>query len=84
MDKTYLQSRITAVKAQIESYETAILAISSGGVEEYTLDTGQTRTRVKKQDLGNLQKTLESLYNRLCTMEARLNGTGVLVTRPSW
>ena len=84
MDSTYLEARIVVVKAQIEAYEDAILQIASGAVEEYLLDTGQTRTRVKKQNLASLEKILDSLYNRLCTMETRLNGSGVLVTRPSW
>lgn len=84
MDNAYLIIRIATTKTQIEAYEAAILAISTDGVEEYMLDTGQTRTRVKKQNLASMNKTLDSLYNRLCTMQARLTGGGVVTVRPAW
>lgn len=84
MDRTFLQARITATKAQIIAYETAIDAIIAGGVQSYTLDTGQTDQTVTKLNLAATQRTLDSLYNRCATMEARLNGTGVVTGRPGW
>jgi hypothetical protein len=84
MDRTFLQARITATKAQIIAYETAIDAIVAGGVASYTLDTGQTNQTVTKLNLAATQRTLDSLYNRCATMETRLNGTGVVMGRPAW
>lgn len=84
MDRTFLQARITATQAQIIAYETAIDAIISGGVASYTLDTGQTNQTVTKLNLAATQRTLDSLYNRCATMEARLNGSGVVTVRPGW
>ena len=84
MDVSFLQDRITAVKAQIVVYEDAALALGVAGVESYTLDTGQTRQTVTKLDLINIQKTLDSLYNRLAVFEARLTGNGVSIGVPSW
>jgi hypothetical protein len=84
MDTQFLQDRITATKAQIIIYEDAIAALGTEGVQSYTLDTGQSRQTVTLLDLAGLNKTLESMYNRLCTMQARLNGSGVIIGGPSW
>ena len=83
MDSTYLQARITATKTLIEAYEDATTALASG-VQSYTLDTGQSRQTVTKLDLSSLNTVLDSLYNRLCVMEARLNGTGTTIARPAF
>ena len=84
IDSTFLQARIDATKTQIVAFEAAVLAIGTGGIEEYLIDTGQTRQRVTKLDLSLLQKTIDSLYNRLATLCARRDGTGVVTVRPSW
>jgi len=83
MDNTFIQGRIDATKLQIVAYEDATLALA-GGVQSYTLDTGQSRQTVTKLDLYAMQKTIESLYNRCTTLEARLNGSGTVIVRPAW
>ena len=84
MDATFLQARIDATKAMILAYETAIDAITVGGVSSYTLDTGQTTQTVTKLNLPALQRTLASLDNRCATYEARLKGTGTVTGAPAW
>ena len=81
MDATTLQARIDATVAQIDAYEAAALALGVGGVQSYTLDTGQTRQTVTKLDLDAIQKTLDRLYNRCVTLTARLNGSNVTIGR---
>lgn len=83
MDRTFIQARIDATKLQIVAYEDAALALGAG-VQSYTLDTGQTRQTVTKLDLSAIQKTIDSLYNRCATLEARLNGSGTVTVRPVW
>lgn len=83
MDRDFIQARIDATKAQIIAYEDAATALASG-VQSYTLDTGQSRQTVTKLDLAALQRTIDSLYNRCATLEARLNGSGTVTTRPAW
>ncbi len=83
MDRTFIQARIDATKLQIVAYEDAALALA-GGVQSYTLDTGQSRQTVTKLDLDAIQKTIDSLYNRCATLEARLNGSGTVTARPAW
>ena len=84
MDTAFLQERIEATKAAIRAYEDAQLALATGGVQSYMLDTGQSRQTVTKLDLDHLRKTLQSLYNQLATMQARLTGGNVVTQRPCW
>ena len=84
MDRKFLQERIAATKKQIVAYENALLAIGEqGGVQHYALDTGQSRQTVTRADIPELNKMLDSLYNRLTTQQARLTG-GALTVAPGW
>lgn len=84
MDSTFIQGRIDATKAQIVAYETAIDDLIAGNIQSYTLDTGQSRQVVTKMNIATLQSNLDALYNRLCTLEARLNGGNTIAARPEW
>lgn len=79
----YWTERIVKTKALIVIYEDAILAVGTDGVQSYTLDTGQTRQTVTKLDISALNKILGGLYNRLVTLDARINGGSVQVV-PAW
>ena len=83
MDDSWLDSRITATKAQIEALETAITALSSGTADSWTLDTGQTRQVVTKRNMSAITASLNAAYNLLATLEARRNGAA-LQGRPRW
>ena len=80
MDASYIQGRIAATKALIEAYEAAALALGNG-VQSYTLDTGQTRQIVTRADVKELNATVDTLYNRCATLEARLNGGTAIIAR---
>lgn len=84
MDAAFIQDRITATKAQIIAYEDAALALGTGGIQSYKLDTGQSVQTVTKLDLEWMQKTLDSLYNRCVMLETRLNGGGTIIGKPQW
>lgn len=84
MDRAFTKERITATKALIVAYEDAVTALGTqGGVVSYTLDTGQSRQTVTRADISSLNRMLDSLYNRLATLEARLNGASI-TARPAW
>lgn len=83
MDATFLQARIDATKAAIVAYEDAQLAFAASNIQSYTIDTGQDRQTVNRADLATLDRTIESLMNRLATLQARLNGSSIQV-RPIW
>lgn len=84
MDRTFWQERIDATKAQIIMYEDAIMQLSTGVVQTYSLNTSQTTQSVTRFDLNRLQATLDSLMNRLATLEARVYGCGTINAGPAW
>lgn len=73
---TFLTNRINATQALIEAYETALLGITTGTVESYTLDTGQSRQTVTKANIAVLNKALDGLYNRYIMLCQRRDGPG--------
>lgn len=75
----YWAARIATVKALIAKYDDALLALSTGAVQQYSLDTGQTRMMVMKANLTSLRETRNELLNELATLEARVCGAGVHV-----
>ena len=83
MDAAWLQTRIDNTKLLIEKYETALLAISTGTQQSYTLDTGQTRQTVTNKNLTTLQDAINSAYNLLAVLLARRNGAAGQ-GRPGW
>lgn len=84
MSATFLKSRIEAVKSAIVEAEQAESDILSGAISSYSLDTGQTRQSVTSFNISELRNYIDSLYNRLSTLEARLYGSGSVTTRPDW
>ena len=84
MDSSFIQDRIAATKLQIIAFEEIMLDFANGNIQSYTLDTGQTRQTVTKFNLSTLRNTIDSLYNRCATLEARLNGGGSVTVRPDW
>ncbi len=82
MSNTYLLERITKTKELITAYEDALLAVASGA-QMYKLDTGQSIVTVTKANLKEQSQVLDTLYNRLATLEARCYGAAVTV-RPAW
>lgn len=83
MDVIFLQARILATQNLIIVLETALLTLSSGSTQSFTLDTGQTRQSVTKKDTPSIQASLDSAYNLLATLEARLYGSAGQA-RPGW
>ena len=84
MDYTYWSDQLTKAKALAAALFDAITALSIGGIQSYELDTGQTKQRVTKLDLTALQTQLDSVLNLVATLEARVNGSGVVTGRPAW
>lgn len=84
MDRDYILTKITSTKAQIDAFETAITTLAANGApQSYTIDTGQTRQTVTRSDIPSLSRMIDSLYNRLATLEARLYGSSI-AARPGW
>lgn len=84
MSTDFLQERIDATKALIVAAEEAVLALMSGAIQQYTMDTGQTRQVVTKANITTLNKAIDGLYNRYYTLLARQGNGGVGIVRPLW
>lgn len=79
MQDSWLEARITATQTLIENAEdvlSALLLEDTPSNQSYTLNTGQSVVTVMKRDLARVSAFIDRLYNRLATLEARVNGGG--------
>lgn len=83
MDREFLIERITATKLLIVAYEDALIALNSG-VVSYSINTSQSQQSVTRTSIPDINKTIDSLTNRLATYQARLTGNGVTRVIPGW
>ncbi len=84
MTPTMLRASIAAAEAQLTAAYAAQTAILVDGLFSYTLDTGQGKTTVTKQTVGQLDTLIDSLLNRISVLEARLNGSAAITLRPGF
>lgn len=84
LSATFIQARIDKAEERIDATEEAIHAITVGGAQSYTLDTGQNVQKVTKLDLKDLRASISSDLNLITTLEARLTGSGVVTVRPAF
>lgn len=82
MSATFIQEQISVIEAAIVSAQDAEAAILAGGIQSYSIDTGQTKTVVTKLNITELRKYIDAKYNQLVTLEARLTGSGVVFAGP--
>ena len=59
-------------------------SLASGGVQEYTIDTGQDRQTVKRSDLSSLYIRHKELLNTISILEMRVRPTGGAVRVQPW
>lgn len=83
-DPAFEAARIDAIKARIIALEGAITALAVGGVQSYSLDTGQTRQVVTRSDLSQLRLALRAAESDLATALARSGGCGRFNMVPGW
>lgn len=84
MEPADLVTQIANVRAQLAALDAAILTVMDPTVKFYTLDTGQTVTRVERNTIKDLTAAQSSLENRLCTLLARQTGSGATLAVPAW
>ena len=84
MDQTFWLDQLTKAKALVDAVDAAIIALTTTSIQSYELDTGQSKQRVTRLDLEQLQVMYDSALNRVATLEARLYGCGNITARPAW
>ena len=85
----FWQDELNNAQRLLYEIEKAILyftqeALSSGGVQEYTIDTGQDRQTVKRSDLSALYVRHKELLNTISILETRVRPTGGAVRVQPW
>ena len=81
-DRAWILERIEATKAAIIACEDEILKV--GAIYSYSLDSGQTKQTVTRQQLSSLKAKLDSLENRLQYWQHRLCGGATVYVKPAW
>lgn len=69
---TWWSDRLAKLRTMVDAIDDALLALSTDGVQSYTLDTGQTRVTKTKFDIASLKNTRLSLLNEIATLEVRV------------
>ena len=82
--RVFWEGRRNAAMARAVLYEGAIAALTTGGVQSYQLDTGQTRQLVTRADLAKLEAGLQSALNAVATIDARLGCGGATHVVPGF
>lgn len=68
----FWEQELERLQQMAASVGSAIIALESGAVQSYTLDTGQTRVTKTMQDLSSLRLLRQSLLNEISVLEIRL------------
>lgn len=58
--------------------------LQNGAMQEYDLDTGQSKQQVRRADLSQARISYHSLWNDYVVLYARLNGCAASRIRPGW
>lgn len=75
--------QVEKLEALILAYYDAITALLlTGGVKEYTLNTGQGTQRVTREDVPRMQETLGLLNQQYDALSARCNFGGAINITP--
>lgn len=77
-----IQARIAVLKAELLEADAAISKCLEA--QQYTLDTGQTRSSVLRVQLSQLRAHRAALLAELQELQDMLTGTASYVARPGW
>ena len=82
--RAFIQARIDATQLLIVALENASLDLANGNIASYTLDTGQDRQVVTRNNMTELMNAIDAAYNRCAMLEVRLNGGSQIISQPGW
>lgn len=75
--------QLAKYKERLAAYQDAALALASGAILTYSLDTGQSRTSVTKQNISTLERVIDGLLNQIMILEQRCGiSNGTTIVRP--
>jgi hypothetical protein len=76
------QEQITKLQSLLTAYLDAILTLLTGA-KEYTIDTGQGRQTVKREDIDKLQENYGLIWQQYDALNARC-GNGGSIQQVPW
>lgn len=82
LDLEWEQARLDKTKAIINALDDAILQLSTTGILEYHLDTGQSKQRVTRQDVARMTEMRAVLFNQYDALCARRTNGGAIQVIP--
>ncbi len=87
--QSFWKDELQNAKRLLYEVEKAILyftqkSIDTGGVQEYTIDTGQDRQTVKRSDLSSLYVRQKELLNLISVLEIKTRPSGGAVRMMPW
>lgn len=74
-------ARITALEAQLDALDAALLTASASDTLEYRFDSGEGSQRQEFRNLAEMEKAQDSLEKRIEAYYKRLEGTGLVNMR---
>lgn len=80
----FLEDQVNAVESDILALNAAIQYLLSNPTAEYTLNTGQSTQRVRRQDLSQLQEMRAALYGERDALKNRTSGAPLVSHAPGW
>jgi len=83
MADTFELAQITFSEEAITAINAAIIFLTLNPTKRYTLDTGQSRQEVSRQELEQLKALREALLSERDTMKTRCFGKPI-INAPGW
>ncbi len=83
-EQDFWLARLEAVNLRIVQLETAILTLTTPGMESYTFDDGQTRQTVTRSNMRGLQEALSALLSQRDVYISRLGVANPVYGRPGF
>ena len=84
LPSNFIADRITALESRIVKLEEALDYLASNPTLSYLYDSGQGVQKVTRNDINDLQRTLDSAINRLSGYCNRQTGSNVVVMTPNF
>ena len=78
---TEISARITALKAELVAVDTDITNASE--IQQYTVDTGQTRISAMRAQVSQLESRRERILSQIYWWQQQLDGSGSAYFKPS-
>lgn len=84
--RTFYEQQLAWKQQALTALQAAHLALTTGGVQSYTLNTGQTVQTVTRMNLPSLLEQIALLEREIVALMGKLDGTSsrVVIAKPGF